>query len=271
MNMTEVSQVSHFRIYLQNEFIKKCKTNSKFSLRSFARKLDVNPSTLSQILAGKRPVTRKRFIHFSEKLSLTPQEHEHFFKSITNSKIKNRPSSPERDEQHYQDLTMDTFAIISDWYHFAILELIEIKGFKEDFKWIAKTLGISINEAKIAIDRLKRVGILKVNKDDKWVNHASQFTTTIGNDFTNRGLKKLQKQILMKALDALEEVHLEERDQTGMLMAMHKKQLPEIKQMIKNFRRKLCSYVNKAKSKDAVYQLGISFYPLTKTYGRRES
>ena len=166
-------------------------------------------------------------------------------------------------KQHFHTLALDAFRIISEWYHYAILELMELEGFRQDPQWIAKKLDISINESKIAIQRLKRAGILSENKNGKWINHCHKFTSTLSNDFTNRALKKLQEQILTKALKALEEVPIERRDQTGMLMPINTKRLPEIKKMIKEFRRRLCSYVNEDKTKDAVYQLGISFYPLT--------
>lgn len=39
-------------------------------------------------------------------------------------------------------LSMDQFAIIADWYHFAILNLINTPGFKSDISWIAKRLGL---------------------------------------------------------------------------------------------------------------------------------
>ncbi len=270
MSVAETAQVSDFRIYIQDEFIQKCKLNPKFSLRAFAQKLQIDPSTLSQVLSGRRPITKKRFLYLSERFSLTPQEHERFLKRITDLKRKKNILLPDNEENNYRDLTIDTFAIISDWYHFAVLELMEIKGFRQEPRWIAQTLGIRVNEVKIAIERLKRVGILQESKNGKWTNNSSQFTSTIGNDFTNRALKKLQKQILTKALEALEEVPLEDRDQSGMLMAIHKRQLPEIKKLIKDFRRNLCSYINKTKSKDAVYQLGISFYPLTAVRGGKD-
>ena len=47
----------------------------------------------------------------------------------------------------YQQLQMDTFRVISDWYHFGILELTYLKSFKSDPRWIAKALGITEIEA----------------------------------------------------------------------------------------------------------------------------
>ena len=56
---------------------------------------------------------------------------------------------------------------------------------------------------------------------------------------------------------------MELRDQSSMTFAMNTKQLNEVKKRIKNFRRGLCAFLQKTKDRDAVYQLGISFYPVT--------
>jgi hypothetical protein len=56
---------------------------------------------------------------------------------------------------------------------------------------------------------------------------------------------------------------MELRDQSSMTLAMNTKQLNVAKKRIKNFRRNLCTFLQKTKDRDAVYQLGISFYPVT--------
>lgn len=37
----------------------------------------------------------------------------------------------------YEDIQADTFRIISDWYHFAILEVIQLKESRSDIEWIS--------------------------------------------------------------------------------------------------------------------------------------
>jgi uncharacterized protein (TIGR02147 family) len=261
---------SDFRLHLQNEFVKKCKINPQFSLRAFARQLDIHPTTLSQILAGKRPITKKRFSYIADKVHLSPAQHEKFLKNFATKK-KKKPAQKEQDQHDYKQLTIDSFSIIADWYHFAILQLLEVKGFKQDPRWIAKSLNIRINEVKIAIERLKRVGLITVTKRGKWIDTSEGFTTTVHNQFTNSALRNLQKQVLNMALNALDEVTIEERDQTSITMSLNSKRLPEIKSMIKDFRRKLISFVNQDKVKDCVYQAGISIYPLTKRRKNHET
>src|SRR3984957_9168996 len=46
-----------FRMILQRELLLRCERNPQYSLRSFAKSLQIDPSTLSQILRGKRSIT----------------------------------------------------------------------------------------------------------------------------------------------------------------------------------------------------------------------
>ena len=54
-------------------------------------------------------------------------------------------------------MSIDKFSVISEWYHYAILELTYVSGFKADYKWIARKLSITVEEAKVAIERLIRL------------------------------------------------------------------------------------------------------------------
>jgi hypothetical protein len=59
----------------------------------------------------------------------------------------------------------DQFELLSSWYHFAILELVQLKTFEPDGKWISTKLGISVTEANIAVDRLIRYEFVKVESE----------------------------------------------------------------------------------------------------------
>src|SRR5688572_17118598 len=61
----------------------------------------------------------------------------------------------------YKILQTDAFRVISDWYHYTILELTFVEGFRNDPTWIANKLGITQFEAKEAIARLKRLELLE--------------------------------------------------------------------------------------------------------------
>ena len=202
--------------------------------------------TLSHLLRGSRPFTRNTILSVSKRLGLGP---EIFSESAKEPQLK--------------QLTLDSFAVISDWYHFAILELVNLKHFKPEAKWIAKVLGITPSEVNIAVERLVRLELLKTEKK-RWCATSSG-NSTIGTELTTIALRKVQKQFLEKALTALESVEPELRDQTGVTFPIAVRDLPQMKEEIKKFRRQLIKQFEKPEGGDEVYQLSCSLYPLTKT------
>jgi hypothetical protein len=68
---------------------------------------------------------------------------------------------------------------------------------------------------------------------------------------------------LLQALEALEDVPLESRDQSSMTMAIDPSLLPEAKAKIRDFRRSLCAFLQEnARPKSEIYQLSISLFPV---------
>ena len=133
----------NFRQYLQVEFIKRCKKNKNYSLRSFARQLDVDPSTLSKILKNKIHPGSRLIFRISKKLDIPEEEVTFFFQDLK-----------KQQNNSYEKIALDTFAVISDWQHFAILELMKIEDFQPQAEWISHKLGLSLSETEKSIQRL---------------------------------------------------------------------------------------------------------------------
>jgi len=163
----------------------------------------------------------------------------------------------------YKQLAIDSFAIISDWHHYAILELIHVESFESDINWIANALGIKMMEAKIAIERLKRVGLLEVNSKGEYIDASGGKSTNISNDMTHGALRKMQKQLLEKSIECLEKIPYEKRNNTSMTMGIDTRKLPEAFEEIKKFRRKMGKFLGDVNHKDQVYNLSIALCPLS--------
>ncbi len=246
-----------FRIFLQEELVKRCKRNPKFSVRAFARVLGIENSALSKILAGKRALTPQMVMRLGKKLGFGLEE-------ISQFSILPAEFSTDYTNASFQQLTRDQFAVIADWYHYAIHELVKLPSSQSDVRWISRKLGISVGEASLAIERLLRLGYLEKSSTGKLINKSGPLTT-MGNSFTDTAFRKLQKQVLEMAMTALEEVPIEQRSQTSMTMAISTKKLKEAQNRINKFRRELSTFLeNDQDNLDAVYNLGISLYPITK-------
>lgn len=139
MNMaTDLNSGFDFQSYLRTELTQRCRANAAYSLRAFARDLDVEPSALSKILSGKRAITHEMKTRFGKKLKLTRQQLNvlRCAKSVSMAEdaadFGESSASSSGSAGLYRLMAEDSFRILSDWYHYAILELTKVDHFRSD-------------------------------------------------------------------------------------------------------------------------------------------
>lgn len=262
-----------YREILKNEFEQRNLKNSRYSLRSFARDLGLSPSRLSEVLNGRYGLSRKASEQIADRLSFSKTEKERFCDLVdvdhARSKTKKElaRSRLKKSVLKYKTMELDAFKIISDWHHLAILELTYLDEFTNDIKWISKTLGISPTAVETAIERLKKVGLLK-EKAGKLT--STEDFSSIGEDKPSHAIKNFHKQVMERALSALFVQNFEERDFSSVVMAIHQSKLPQAKELIRKFKKEFGELVTNSVSKDSVYCLGVQFFNLAKGNDRYE-
>jgi len=250
----------HFRQLLQEELVSRCRQNPNYSLRSFARALKVEPSALSQIINGKRSITEKMKLRLGSALGLSLHQ------------LEKIPVSHNESASSYQQLALDSFAVISDWYHYAILELTYLIDFKPEAAWISRRLGITKSEANIAIERLFRLDLLAQTPTGRWQDTSENGRLTqISPGLSSDAARKYQRQLLELSMKALQEVPLEKRNHTSAAFCFDTEDLSQAVQAISHFRRKFAEEFQPKKKAREVYQIQISFFPLTKNLQEKES
>lgn len=242
-----------FRKALQSEFEKKTKKNRLFSIRSFAQQLEIEPSSLAQILSGKRKLTDKMCSRLGAKLGFSPLKVRALMKEAY-ARSETFPS--------FKKLSEDAFRVVSDWHYYAILELIACEEFKGTTSWIAKTLGLSFAETLSAIERLKRLNYLEITPEGVWIDRLGD-ANNLGNEFKAPAFTENQRQVLKKATEALDKVSYEERVQSSMTLAGSSEKVAEAKIKILNFIEELDAFMKSGTSKDEVFTISVSLFPLS--------
>ncbi len=259
-----------YRTLLRNEFETRAQHNPRYSLRAFARDLGLASSRLSEIFNNQEGLSRSSAAQVAKRLGYGKEETEVFCdlvesvharskakRAIAGIRLKNRYQYAE-----FNQLQMDHFKVLSDWHHFAILELTTIAGFRSEVTWISKQLGVSPLLVSTAIERLERIGLLS-KKSGKWVTQEPFTATPSG--IPSESIKKFHKQILEKAITALHLQSVDERDFSAMVMAIPSEKIPWAKSKIKEFRRELSKNFESEKNKDQVYCLSIQLFNLLDT------
>lgn len=236
----------------------------KYSLRVHAKFLGVSPATLSLYLAGKIDMSPRAYRTIAPKLDFSPDEFRNFESMVKNEKISKVKNKFEK--VSHTSLQMDEFNFISEWYYYAILEVFTLDSYKEDPKWIADKLGMTdSNKVKDALDHLINLKLLVRNEYGKLEN-SSRFTSILDYNFSSTGMRQRQKRILDLSKEKIDTVDISKRDHSGLTLAMDSRLIPEVKEKIKRMRRSLGNFISKnSESRDSIYEVHISFIPLTDT------
>ena len=124
-----------FRTVLEMEFERRRAANPRYSLRSFARDLSVDHSTLSQVLRGRRRLTRRNVRAFGRRLRL---------------------AAP----------TIAELCALEN--EAAVLSALDRPNFQADSRWVASMVGIPLDEVNVTLQRLLRKRIVTMTARARW-------------------------------------------------------------------------------------------------------
>ena len=201
-----------FRGFLQAELARRCLENPQYSLRAFAGRIGLDHSTLSQILRGRRTVTERTIRKAGALLELQPQAIDEFVE-LQNARFE----PPERRE--VRRLTGDMVRIVSEWHHYAILELTHLRDFVPDSRWIARVLDLSVDEVNAAVSRLASLRLLAMEAPDRWVDLSGPTAASL-EDFTRLAVEQWAAQLRERSLAALDELPASHRQLSSTTVAI---------------------------------------------------
>lgn len=267
--LVDIFQYSDYRNYLKDVYETRVKKNSRYSLRSYARDLNITPQSLSLVLKNKRKISLNTGARIAEKLNLSSKASGYLMDLISSSDSKTNQtkvifqrrinSESKKNITAYEQLDSEKFKVISGWQHYAILELMDTIDYCPEISFIAKRLGLSNKEVIIALDRLKKIGLI----EDTVVFKKTGKSLTTTRNVPSQEIRKFNRDILSKAISSLEEQTVKERDISSMTMAIDPDLIPEAQEMIRDFRRSLCAFLESG-SKREVYNLNINLFKLSK-------
>jgi uncharacterized protein (TIGR02147 family) len=254
------------RHYLKFEFEARKKRRPYYSLRAFARDLEISPSALSEYFNGKLTFSEERILQVSQKIQLKPVQTEHWIDLI---KMENSPSKADREvasvkvraraSQEKGNIALGLFQIISDWYHYALLELIDIDLKYQDPKLAAKALGIDLKTVEESWERLLQVGLVE-QKNGQY--QATSLATFAGEEVPSAALRNFHAGLISKALIAQEEQPFDRKEFVSVVFSLRSEDLKQMKDEIYQFQVNLTNKYAQKKNKDSVYCLSTQLFDL---------
>ena len=262
-----------YREYLHDYYLFHKKKNSAYSYRLFARKAKLgSPNYLKLVVDGKRRITDRTLYQFARGLGLSRDEEKYFRELVMYQEV----SDPDSKELHlrsllkYQEkqrtptpLRADKIKFLLDWHHAVIRELVAAKDFKEDATWISKRLGnkITENQAKESLELLVRLQIVQRNPEGRLEQREPLLTSS--DEVPSHVIRSLHRTYLRKAITSIFAVPMERRELSGLVLSIPNGRVKEIKEEIKEFRRKLNRKYGLDKDGDEVFFVGLYLFPVT--------
>lgn len=245
---------------LLQELTRRQTRNSSYSLRAFARDLGIGATTLSDVLADKRSLSKTNLGKVMEKLLVSPVEKEKLWADYKDN--MNRPH--EVDDKTV--LEEDVFRLIADWQYLAVWSLAKLKNNQARPDWIAHRLGIKKEEAEDAIERLIRLKLVRKSQG-RLVRTGNSLSTTT--DIPSAAIRKHHSQNLRLAEDSLHNVPVEFREFGSVTMSVNPEKLSAAKQILLKTRKKISDLLETGEVSE-VYTLSFQLFPLTKLQNTTE-
>ncbi len=248
------------REILQRKYTEVKNRNPAFSKRSFAKKLGISSGSLSSILQGERRISKALATNMADTLGLAPDERHQFLSPFqTRFSFLSRFFLPIT----YKSIQADFFKIISDWEHFAILNLAKLDVFKSDARWIASQLNLPLLRAQAALDRLLSLNFLRIDNEGN-IKRSEVQIQTADNNTTKESIRRSFEQGLDLAKKNLFSVVADKREYTQQFMAIDPAKLPEARTLIRQFQEQLLTLLETG-TKKQVYNFSLQLYPVSKS------
>lgn len=277
--IARMSLKTHYYIDALNfAFEQKKLKNQQFSLRAFARDLEINSGTLSRILKAERIPSMNLGRQLVISLKLTKSECDLFLNSLAQAKWNNSPERISQDLKNYGNpqmsaalgserpreisvykLELEKFKFLSDWIHYALMELTFVHNFENDLTWMAAKLGRSEKETSDALERLLELGLLQWQGDN--LVKTSERVTTSSKTETSVYLKMMQKDLLGHAAKSLDEVDISKRIASSMTMAIAPKNIEKARSLFSSFLSDMCDLLEEGEPSE-VYHLLLNLSPV---------
>ena len=231
------------------EFLERRSKNPRYSERAFAKSVGISPGYLKLLFQGKRSLSPEKAKAVADRLGWSELEALEFQNSVRNEKLVRKGKAP------LAAMPVESFAEISDWYHFAIVELLKVKS-RISVSEMADRLNISETEAQFSLRALERHGLIRMEGE-----RPVAVKNYIVPAMSSSGIRKFHAQMLQKARESIENQPLSARKHRGLTLAFDSSRSEEAAAMIKEFMTRFEKKFSGGKP-DRVYQLSLAFFSL---------
>lgn len=263
-----------YRAFLRDWFQFKKRSNPRFSHRAFARRTgQKSPSTLSDVMEGRRNLTPATMEAFCTALGFNAEEEGFFILLVHLDRAKDNEErnrvyeriSATRRFKEARRIEGEGFRYLSHWYYPAIRELAQCVQFQRDPKWIASNLTPSITpaQAQKALEELLDMGLLEEVDGEIRAIEGSVVTP---HEVRGLAAHNYHQGYLSLAIAAIDRFRPAERHFCGVTASVPRTLIPRLKREMNEMQERLLELCNHPDGEETeVIQLNLNFFPLSQS------
>ncbi|QLY24481.1 TIGR02147 family protein [Bdellovibrio sp. KM01] len=254
-----------YRNFIFDEFKKRKTKNSSYSMRAFARDLNMNASRLSEIMNGKVGLSDLKGAEMAERFGLSGKDREYFLDLIRSEHARSsiaKKEARERVRMYLLDertLTDSEVHAVVDWRNLALLELLTVPEIETSAESFAKHLGLTVSEVEDVVAQLVASKMLDTT-GERWQALEGDFTTSA--DVSSHAIQNFHNQMLKRAGRAIQNDAVEDREFSSVIFAMSAEQMKYAKDRLREFRRALVRELEAIPGKEKVFSLSMQLFEL---------
>lgn len=226
--------------YLHQVLKDRNQRNPNYSLRAFARDINLSPARLSEVLRGKGDLGVSKLNSIAENLCEEDSEKE-FFKSLVISRVSKNIDKQKaalaylklhKEIHEAQKIDAEDFEMMSEWYYLGIWNYILLGKKSTEPEIIKEFSDVDAAKVKSCLATLNRLDLVDYN-EGVYQTKANEIHAIY--DFSSFAVRKYHQSMFKKAENCLFQQNIDERYFYSKITSLDKKQYGELTNLVSEF------------------------------------
>ncbi len=262
-----------YREYLRDYYAARKAHTRYFSHRYFCRKAGFKTSNvLELVMKGKRNLSRTGILKFARALDLNGRERDYFETIVLYGQANDSEAKREylarlmklRRKADVMTVGPERYAFYGAWWHTLVREMVGLSGFDGTAEWISRHSVFPVSAARVreSLALLERLGLVRKDVDGRW--RPSQAALDTGTEVNSTLVAEFNREMIRRGLDASVRLPRTQREISGVTLRTSRACFERFKRRLQELKRELLEAAVLEEDGEAVYQLNVQFFPLTK-------
>jgi uncharacterized protein (TIGR02147 family) len=276
--MPNIFNYTDYRKFLGDFYLEQKAASPSFSYQKFSLQAGFSSkSFIYNVIKGTKNLSKGSAVSVSEAMKLTKTESSYFENLVSMCQAGTfkekaffydqmdsiRPQNSTASSA--KRLRQDQYEFFSNWYHVVIRSLIDIYPFKDDYVKLATLIrpNITTVQAKNSVRLLERLGLIEMGDDGFYKVVGNTLTT--GPEVVGLAAQKFHLDTMELASRSLKETTKDQRNIFGLTLGISKKTFEKVNCIMIECQNQILQLAANDTESDAVYQLNVQFFPVSKT------